>query len=90
VLHYAENTLASRPYFAGQTFTAADIMMHFPLKLGAPAAAQVPASIAQIQTLDGAYWDQFPHVKDFMTRMAARPAFQRAMQTTMPNGPPPM
>ena len=46
VLHYAENTLAKRPYFAGAQFTAADIMMHFPLKLGAPAAAQVAANIA--------------------------------------------
>ncbi len=90
VLHYAENTLAKRPYFAGNAFTAADIMMHFPLKLGAPAAAQVAANISQIQTLDGAYWNDFPNVKDFMARMAARPAFQRAMQTTMPNGPPSM
>ena len=90
VLHYAENTLAKRPYFAGDDFTAADIMMHFPLKLGAPAAAGAAANIAQIQTLDGAYWDEFPRVKDFMARMAARPAFQRAMLTTMPNGPPNM
>jgi len=90
VLHYAENTLAKRPYFAGDQFTAADIMMHFPLKLGAPAAAQVAANIKQIQTLDGAYWDDFPRVKDFMARMHARPAFQRAMRSTMPNGPPNM
>jgi glutathione S-transferase len=90
VLHYAENTLAKRPYFAGDRFTAADIMMHFPLKLGAPAAAQVTVNVKQIQTLDGAYWDDFPRVKDFMARMHARPAFQRAMQSTMPNGPPNM
>jgi len=90
VLHYAENTLAKRPYFAGPRFTAADIMMHFPLKLGAPAAAQVAANIAQIQTLDGDYWNAFPRVKDFMFRMSERPAFQRAMKSTMPNGPPNM
>jgi glutathione S-transferase len=90
VMHYAENTLAKRPYFAGQTFTAADVMMHFALKLGAPAAGQAAANIAQIQTLDGAYWNEFPHVKDFMARMAERPAFQRAMKATMPNGPPAM
>jgi glutathione S-transferase len=90
VLHYAENTLAKRAYFAGDQFTAADIMMHFPLKLGAPAAAQVSANIAEIQTLDGAYWDAFPRLKDFMARMAERPAFQRAMKATMPNGPPNM
>ena len=90
VLHYAENTLAKRPYFAGAQFTAADIMMQFPLKLGAPAAAQVSANIAQIQTLDGDYWNAFPRVKDFMFRMSERPAFQRAMKATMPNGPPNM
>ena len=39
---------------------------------------------------DGDYWNAFPNVKDFMGRMAARPAYQRAMQATMPNGPPPM
>jgi glutathione S-transferase len=90
ILHYCENTLAKRPYFAGQSFTAADIMMHFPLKLGAPAAANARANIAQIQTLDGEYWNEFPHVKAFMARMAERPAFQRAMKATMPNGPPAM
>lgn len=90
ILHYCENTLAKRPYFAGDQFTAADIMMHFPLKLGAPAAAKATATIADIQTLDGAYWDAFPRCKDFMARMAARPAYQRAMQSTMPNGPPSM
>jgi glutathione S-transferase len=88
VLHYAENTLAKRPYFAGEQFTAADIMMHFPLKMGAPAAAQAPFTIKDIQTTDHAYYGAFPRVKDFMDRMAARPAYQRAMQATMPNGPP--
>ena len=34
VMHYAENTFAKRPYFAGNQFTAADIMMQFALKLG--------------------------------------------------------
>lgn len=90
ILHYCENTLAKRPYFAGDAFTAADIMMHFPMKLGAPAAAKTAANIAQIQTLDGEYWNAFPRVKDWMARMAARPAFQRAMKSTMPNGPPAM
>ncbi len=90
ILHYCENTLAKRPYFAGDQFTAADIMMHFPLKLGTPAAAQVNANIREIQTQDAPYWDTFPQVKDFMLRMAARPPFQRAMATTMPNGPPNM
>jgi len=88
VLHYAENTLAKRPYFAGSDFTAADIMMHFMLKLGAPTAARAAYTVADIQTTDGAYWSEFPNVKNFMDRMAARPAFQRAMLSTMPKGPP--
>jgi glutathione S-transferase len=90
ILHYAENTLARRPYFAGSDFTAADIMMHFPLKLGAPTAAGAAVNIAEIQTTDGAYWNDFPRLKDFMLRMAERPAYQRAMKSTMPNGPPSM
>jgi glutathione S-transferase len=90
VLHYAENTLAKRPYFAGAEFTAADIMMHFPLKLGAPLAAGVDFNIRMIQTTDHAYFGAFPHVKRWMDRVAARPAYQRAMKSTMPAGPPAM
>jgi glutathione S-transferase len=90
VLHYAENTLAKTPYFAGEEFTAADIMMHFPLKLGAPAAAGATATLAEVQRTDHAYLDAFPKVKGFLQRMADRPAFQRAMQSTMPKGPPAM
>jgi glutathione S-transferase len=90
ILHYCENTLASRPYFAGDRFTAADIMMHFPLKFGAPVAAEARVTIAQMIAGDGDYWQAFPRLKDFMDRMAARPAFQRAMKTTMPKGPPAM
>ena len=90
VIHYAENVLSSRPYFAGDHFTAADIMMHFPLKLGVPSAANARFDIVQIQTVDAPYWDDFPNLKDFMIRMAQRPAYQRAMLSTMPNGPPSM
>ena len=89
-MRYADDFLAKHPWFGGSQFTAADIMMHFPLKLGAPAAANARANIAQIQTLDGAYWNEFPHARAWMARMADRPAFQRAMKATMPNGPPAM
>jgi glutathione S-transferase len=90
VLHFADNTLSRRRYFAGDTFTAADIMMHFPLKLGAPAAAGQTTSLADVQRSDHAYLDAFPHVKRFLGEMAERPAFQRAMKSTMPKGPPAM
>ena len=90
VAHYAENTLAKRPYFAGPAFTAADIMMHFTLKLGVPIAAEKPFTIADIQTTDDACWNDYPRLKTWMNRMAERPAYQRAMKATMPNGPPSM
>lgn len=90
ILHYAENTLAKRPYFAGEAFTAADIMMHFPLRMGAPIAAGEMPNIAQMYKTDGAYLGQFPNVKAFLERGMARPAYQRAMQSTMPKGPPAM
>lgn len=90
IMHYAENTLAKRPYFAGERFTAADIMMHFALKLGAPIAAGATFDVKTILSGEKDYLDGFPSVRAFMQRMAARPAFQRAMKTTMPAGPPPM
>jgi hypothetical protein len=46
-----------------------------PAEAGGPAAAQVSANIAQIQTLDGDYWNALPRVKVFMFRMSKRPAF---------------
>jgi glutathione S-transferase len=90
IMHYADNTLAKRPYFAGNDFTAADIMMQFALKLGGPVASGADFNVKAIIRGDKPYFDQFPHVKHFMHRMAARPAFQRAMMTTMPKGPPEM
>jgi len=39
---------------------------------------------------DTDYLADFPNVRDFMKRVAARPAFQRAMKSTMPKGPPSM
>ena len=90
VMHYAENTLAKRPYFAGNQFTAADIMMHFALKLGAPIAAGADFNVREILSGEKTYLDQFPAVAAFTQRVTARPAFQRAMKSTMPKGPPAM
>ena len=90
IMHYADNTLAKRPYFAGNDFTAADIMMQFALKLGGPIASGADFNVKAIISGDKPYFDRFPHVKHFMHRMAARPAFQRAMKATMPKGPPEM
>ena len=90
IMHYAENTLSTRPYFAGEVFTAADIMMHFPLKLGAPVASGQEFSIKDILSGEKEYYGAFPSVKDYMQRIEGRPAFKRAMKATMPKGPPAM
>lgn len=90
VMHYANNTLAGRPYFAGSEFTAADIMMHFALKLGAPIAAGADFNVREILSGEKNWLAEFPHVQEFVQRMAERPAFQRAMKSTMPKGPPAM
>jgi len=90
VMHYAENTLTARPYFAGQYFTAADIMMHFAIKLGAPIASGAGFDTKAILSGERDYLDSFPKVREFVQRVTARPAFQRAMKTTMPKGPPSM
>jgi len=90
VMHYAENTVAKRPYFAGNQFTAADIMMHFALKLGGPIAAGAEFDTKELLARKRDYLDDFPNTRKFMQRVEARPAFQRAMKTTMPKGPPPM
>lgn len=88
IIHFAENTLAKQPYFAGDTFTAADIMMHFPLKFGVPQASNLPLTISEMYSTTGAHWDAFPHVKSFVERVMERPAFKRAMKACMPKGPP--
>jgi glutathione S-transferase len=90
VMYYADNTLAKRPYFAGDQFTAADIMMHFALKLGGPIASGADFNVKDILSGKTDYYVSFPNVKAFMQRVQARPAFQRAMKSTMPKGPPPM
>src|SRR5262245_51447790 len=90
IMHYADNTLAKRPYFAGGSFTAADIMMHFAMKLGGPIASGAEFNTKELLAREKDYLDDFPNVRKFMQRVEARPAFKRAMKSTMPKGPPPM
>lgn len=87
VLDFAEAALATRPYFAGPDFSAADIMMHFPLRI-APLAIQGVTAVTPLFHDDRSGLGLYPNVNVFLDRMAARPAFQRAMATTLPNGPP--
>lgn len=64
-LDWLESELAARPWFAGEEFSAADIMMSFPLE-----AARQRAG------LDGAR----PHLMDWLERIHARPAYTAALK----------
>ncbi|MGC1304541.1 MAG: glutathione S-transferase [Caulobacteraceae bacterium] len=62
---YLEGELASAPWFAGDAFSAADIMMSFPLEAGASRGG-IDASR--------------PNLWGFLDRIHARPAYQRALE----------
>lgn len=64
-LDYMESELKSRPWFAGPEFSAADIQLSFPLEA---AAAR------------GVVGRGRPALLDFVARIHARPAYQRALQ----------
>src|SRR3989338_1737143 len=63
-IDYWEAELSKSPWFAGQAFTAADIAMSFPLEAGAERAGAASR----------------PHVKAFLEKIHARPAYQRALE----------
>lgn len=63
-LDYCEGELASRPWFAGNEFTAADVMMSFPLE-----AARSRAGLD----------DSRPHIIAWLDRIHARPAYATAL-----------
>lgn len=62
-IDYWEDELGKSAWFAGSEFTAADIVMSFPLE----AAASRAGAAAR------------PRVKAFLDRIHARPAYQRAL-----------
>ena len=64
-LDWLETELAERPWFAGDDFTAADIMMSFPLE----AARQ-----------RGGLDESRPNIMDWLERIHARPAYGRALE----------
>jgi len=63
-IDYWDDELAKSPWFAGSDFTAADIMMSFPLEA---AAARAGANGR-------------PRVKAFLERIHARPAYRQALE----------
>lgn len=64
-LDFMEAELGKREWFAGEAFTAADIQMSFPVEAAGAA---------------GLLGDHRPRLKAFLERIAARPAYQRALK----------
>ena len=64
-LDYLEGELGKSPWFAGSEFSGADIQMSFPLE-----AAAARAGLDQSR----------PKLMDFLARIHARPAYQRALE----------
>ena len=64
-LAFVESELASLPWFAGETFTAADVMMSFPLE-----AARDRAGITR---------DTYPRIFEWLDLVHARPSYQAAL-----------
>jgi glutathione S-transferase len=64
-LDYVERELAGSAWFAGASFTAADIQMSFPLEAAAGA---------------GLAGESRPNLRGFLERISARPAYQRALK----------
>jgi glutathione S-transferase len=71
-----ETRLGRAEYFAGREFTAADIIMLFPLTTMRVFAPRDMAS--------------YPNIRAYLKRIAARPAYQRAMAKADPGFTPPM
>jgi glutathione S-transferase len=64
-LDYMEGELAQHDWFAGDEFTAADIQISFPLEAAGAA---------------GLLGSKRPRLADFIARISARPAYQRALK----------
>ena len=73
-IQYAEDFLADNPYFGGAEFSAADIMMHFPLHYS-----------FLINVVDES---RYPNIAEWNARVEARPAYQRMAEVSKPDGMP--
>lgn len=69
LLAFMESELADRPWFAGSSFSAADVQMSYPTE-----AAQMRGGLGQAH----------PRLLDWLARIHARPAYQRALATGGP------
>jgi glutathione S-transferase len=69
----AETRLGEVPFFAGESFTAADIMMAYPF-----------VGISGFTTLN---FEPYPNIRAYAQKMKERPAFQRARAKAEPGAP---
>ncbi|MEO9601091.1 glutathione S-transferase [Parasphingorhabdus sp.] len=72
VVQFSENYLAKNPYFGGAEFSAADIMMLFPLN--------VATGLNLVET------KKFPNIAAWKEKMQSRPAYQRMLAAARPDG----
>ncbi|WP_296594998.1 glutathione binding-like protein [Phenylobacterium sp.] len=72
VVEFAEDFLKTHAWFGGAAFSAADIMMAFPLR--------VATELNLVET------SQFPKVAAWKTRIEGRPAYQRMLAKARPDG----
>jgi len=72
VVQFAENFLDDKPWFGGEDFSAADIMMLFPLNFA-----------IQLNIVDQ---NQFPNINAWMQKVQARPAYQAMLAKARPDG----
>jgi glutathione S-transferase len=71
-VRFAEKYLTSHPWFGGAEFSAADIMMKFPLNVA-----------TSLNIVDAA---QFPKIAAWKAKVEARPAYQRMLAKARPDG----
>ena len=77
-MRFADDHLAKHPWFGGSEFTAADIMMVFPISYAIRMNVADPA--------------KYPHIAEWQKRVEDRPAFKRMLAIARPDGrvsPPP-
>ena len=71
-VQFAENYLVKHQWFGGSEFSAADIMMLFPLHVG-----------TKLNIVDG---ELFPKIAAWKEKVIARPAYQRMLKKARPDG----
>ena len=77
---FADDYLSRHPYFGGAEFSAADIMMVFPVNF---------AGALNLVDLS-----KYPHVQAWLKKVESRPAYKKMVEVARPNGvpmpPPPL